>query len=274
MNGSAGLTATGVACVGIAYGMARYGFGLLLPDMRATLQLSDSTIGATAAAYLIASLRTGSLVARFGPRAIVLAGGACAVTGMLLAGAAPSAPVLAVAVAVAGASSALVYPPFADAITAVVPGPGRARALAWTSSGTGAGVAVAAPLALVAGDWRLATGAYSPSLAFSRCCWRRASSRPRRSDHATTPTLRTAAGRPAPFRCWLPPSWSASAPPSSGRGRSTASPPTATSVQTRRRHCSRSSASPAWAARWQPTWSLGSVYASERSPAALCSRRP
>jgi predicted MFS family arabinose efflux permease len=159
VNGSAGLTATGVACVGIAYGMARYGFGLLLPDMRATLQLSDSTIGATAAAgyaaYLIASLRTGSLVARYGPRAIVLAGGACAVTGMLLAGAAPSAPVLAVAVAVAGASSALVYPPFADAITAVVPEPGRARALAWTSSGTGAGVAVAAPLALVAGDWRL-----------------------------------------------------------------------------------------------------------------------
>lgn len=43
-------------------------------------------------------------------------------------------------------------------------------------------------------------------------------------------------------------------------------PRAATSVQTRRRHCSRSSASPAWAARWQPTWSLGSVYASERSP--------
>jgi predicted MFS family arabinose efflux permease len=139
--------------------MARYGFGLLLPDMRAGLRLSDASIGVTAAAgyaaYLVVSLRTGSLVARCGPRAIVLAGGGCAVAGMLLAAAARGAPALAVAVAVAGASSALVFPPFADAIAAVVPEPGRARALAWTSSGTGAGVAVAAPLALIAGDWRL-----------------------------------------------------------------------------------------------------------------------
>ncbi|MDX6676804.1 MAG: hypothetical protein QOE31_856 [Solirubrobacteraceae bacterium] len=159
MSGATRLTATGVACVGCAYGMARYGFGLLLPAMRADLQLSDASIGMTAAAgyatYLIVSLRTGSLVARFGPRAIVLAGGGCAVAGMLLAAAAPAAPVLGVAVAVAGASSALVFPPFADAIATVVPEPGRAQALAWISSGTGAGVAVAAPLALIAGDWRL-----------------------------------------------------------------------------------------------------------------------
>lgn len=85
----------------------------------------------------------------------MLAGGGCAVAGMLLAAAPPSAVVLGIAVAVAGASSALVFPPFADAIAAVVAEPGRARALVWTSSGTGAGVAVAAPLALASGGWRL-----------------------------------------------------------------------------------------------------------------------
>ena len=154
------LTLTGVACVGSAYGMARYGFGLLLPDMRAALRLSDAATGAMAAGgyavYLVVSLCTGRLVARHGPRATVLAGGACAVAGMLLAAAAPSAPVLGVAVAVAGASAALVFPPFADAIAGEIAERDRARAFAWVSSGTGAGVAVAAPLAFLAADWRLA----------------------------------------------------------------------------------------------------------------------
>jgi predicted MFS family arabinose efflux permease len=139
--------------------MARYGFGLLLPDMRAALRLSDAATAAIAAAgyavYLAMSLCTGRLVARHGPRATVVAGGACAVAGMLLAAAAPSPLALGAAVAVAGASAALVFPPFADAIAAVVAEPGRPQAFAWVSSGTGAGVAVAAPIAFLAADWRL-----------------------------------------------------------------------------------------------------------------------
>jgi predicted MFS family arabinose efflux permease len=139
--------------------MARYGFGLLLPDMRAALRLSAAATGAMAAGgyavYLAVSLRTGALVARHGPRATVLAGGGCAVAGMLLAAFAPSPLLLGAAVAVAGASAALAFPPFADAIAAVVAEPDRAQAFAWVSSGTGAGVAVAAPLAFLAADWRL-----------------------------------------------------------------------------------------------------------------------
>jgi predicted MFS family arabinose efflux permease len=74
---------------------------------------------------------------------------------MLLAAVAPSPLALGAAVAVAGASAALVFPPFADTIAAVVAEPGRAQAFAWVSSGTGAGVAVAAPIAFLAADWRL-----------------------------------------------------------------------------------------------------------------------
>jgi predicted MFS family arabinose efflux permease len=107
------------------------------------------------AVYLVVSLRTGRLVARYGPRATVVAGGACAVAGMLLAAVAASPLALGLAVAVAGASAALAFPPFADAIAAVVAEPDRAQAFAWVSSGTGAGVAVAAPLAFLAADWRL-----------------------------------------------------------------------------------------------------------------------
>ena len=80
MTGPARLTVAGVATVGSAYGMARYGFGLLLPDMRAAMRLSVAAIGATAAAgyaaYLAVSLCTGALVARYGPRATVVAAAA------------------------------------------------------------------------------------------------------------------------------------------------------------------------------------------------------
>jgi predicted MFS family arabinose efflux permease len=165
------LALTGVGCVGSAYGMARYGFGLLLPDMRAALGLSTAVVGAIAAAgygaYLAGSLAAGGLVRRHGPRAVVLWGGGCAVAGMLLAAAAPSALVLMVAVAIAGTSAALVFPPFADALASVVPEGGRARAFASISSGTGAGVAVAAPLSLLSGDWRLSWVLFAVVAAFT-----------------------------------------------------------------------------------------------------------
>ena len=171
MTPTARLTLTGVGCVGSAYGMARYGFGLLLPDMRAALGLSTAVVGAIAAAgygaYLAASLAAGRLVRRHGPRAVVLWGGGCAVAGMLLAAAAPSALVLMAAVAIAGTSAALVFPPFADALATVVPEAGRARAFASISSGTGAGVAVAAPLSLLSGDWRLSWVLFALVAAFT-----------------------------------------------------------------------------------------------------------
>ena len=197
------LTLSGVACVGSAYGMARYGFGLLLPDMRAALRLSDAAAGAIAAAgyavYLVVSLRTGRLVARYGPRATVIAGGGCAVAGMLLAAIAPSALALGAAVAVAGASAALVFPPFADAIAAVVPEANRAQAFAWVSSGTGAGVAVAAPLAFLAADWRLTWVLFAVVAALTTLLAARAV--PRRRCARTGPTVApppTSSRHPAP----------------------------------------------------------------------------
>jgi predicted MFS family arabinose efflux permease len=86
-----------------------------------------------------------------------VAGGALGVAGMLVIAAAPSAPVLAAGVFVAGASGGLVFPPFADVVASALPVKGRSRALATISSGTGWGVLVAAPIALLAGEsWRMA----------------------------------------------------------------------------------------------------------------------
>src|SRR5215218_7074755 len=147
--------------VGASFGMARYGYGLLLPDIRAGYGLTSGALGLIAAgsylAYLAASAAVGPLAARVGARRVVVLGGCCATSGMLLAGLSGTPLVLALGVLVGSASCGLVFPPFSDAIEALVAPARRARTLAAVSSGTGYGIAIAVPIALVAGSaWRSA----------------------------------------------------------------------------------------------------------------------
>ena len=155
------LASAGVGVIAMSFGMARYGFGLLAPDIRASFGLTSGALGLLAAAsyisYLAATVTAGVLSAHLGARAIVGAGGACAIAGMTLAGLAQSPTALFAGLLVAGASAGLVFPPFSDIVAHRFPGSQRGRILSAISSGTGWGVALAAPVALLAGaDWRLA----------------------------------------------------------------------------------------------------------------------
>jgi predicted MFS family arabinose efflux permease len=155
------LVAAGVGVIGASYGMARYGFGLLAPQIRATFHLGDGVIGLLAAAsyvaYLVTSVSAGALTARIGPRTVVAAGGLCAVAGMIIAGTAARTGWLFAGLLVAGASAGFMFPPFSDVVSTTVAPDRRARVLAAISSGTGWGVALAAPIALLAGaSWRTA----------------------------------------------------------------------------------------------------------------------
>jgi len=169
------LVSAGAGCVAVSFGLARYGYGLMLPDLRAALDLDSATLGVIGsgsfAAYLLATASCGLLAARVGARRLVIAGGALAVAGMLIVASAQSATALAAGIVVAGASSGLVYPPFADAVQQRLPEAGRPRALAIVSSGTGWGVLVSVPVALAAGaDWRLAWVAFA-ALALLATLW-------------------------------------------------------------------------------------------------------
>jgi predicted MFS family arabinose efflux permease len=164
--GALRVAAAGIGVVGASFGMARYGYGLLLPDIRSSYGLTSGALGLIAAgsylAYLAASAAVGPLAARLGARRVVVLGGCCATSGMLLAGLSGTPLVLALGVLVGGASSGLVFPPFADAVEALVEPARRARTLAAVSSGTGYGVAIAVPIALVAGSaWRSAWLAFA-----------------------------------------------------------------------------------------------------------------
>ncbi len=160
------LASAGIGMVGASFGMARYGFGLLAPDIKATFRLDNSAVGLLAAAsyiaYLVTSVSAGALAVRLGPRAIVAAGGVFAVVGMVVAGVAATPVVLFAGLLVAGASAGLVFPPFSDVVAGCLGGEHGSRTLAAISSGTGWGVALAAPVALLAGDgWQTAWLAFA-----------------------------------------------------------------------------------------------------------------
>ncbi len=160
------VVAAGIMVVGVTFGMARYGYGLFVPDLRAEFGLSTEVVGLLAtgstAVYLVATVFVPFLTARGGPRLPVVLGGLVAAVGTLTVALAEGLTALAVGVIVAGASPALALPPFSDAVARLVVPGRRDRALTLISSGTSYGVLVAGPIALLAGGaWRAAWFAFA-----------------------------------------------------------------------------------------------------------------
>jgi predicted MFS family arabinose efflux permease len=155
----------GVAMIAVTFGLARYGYGLLLPEMRAEFAMGADAAGLISSgaylSYLLANAGVVWVTSRYGPRTAVALAAATAAAGMALVSVATSVGVLATGVVLAGAAAGFAYPPYADLVDRQVAAPQRDAAFATISSGTGWGVAVAGPIAVLAGDhWRLAWGAF------------------------------------------------------------------------------------------------------------------
>jgi predicted MFS family arabinose efflux permease len=166
-----GLAVAGSASVATAFGMARYGYGLLLPDIQDELALGLGTLGVIGTlayvGYLLATALVTPCVERIGQRATVVGGGLLAVAGTIVVALANAPVALGAGVGIAGASAGLVIAPFGDAVKRLPP-VARARTLATISCGTGWGVAVAAPIAILAGDaWRSAYWGFAACAALS-----------------------------------------------------------------------------------------------------------
>ncbi|WP_107081868.1 MFS transporter [Streptomyces sp. SBT349] len=161
------VSVAGLAAIGVGFGFARYGYGLFLPEFRDEFGLSVTAVGligsATYASYLVALLAVGALVARCGPRPLVVAGGAAATAGMALVACAGGAAQLSFGLVLAGASSGLVWAPFSDVVDRVARPAARGRVMGAIACGTAFAVLVAGPLALLTRDtgWRFAWLAFA-----------------------------------------------------------------------------------------------------------------
>ncbi|GAB2936716.1 YbfB/YjiJ family MFS transporter [Rhodococcus aerolatus] len=170
-----GLVGAGVALVGTSYGLARYAYGLFLPELDATFDLGPTlsgTIGAGSyVGYCGAILVSLLLTPRWGPRRVAVLAGVLATAGMAVVAAAPSAAVLAAGVLLAGSSTGVASPPLAAAVAAWVHAGVRDRAQTVVNAGTGLGVVVSGPVALVVADeWRWAWAGFAV-VAAAVTCW-------------------------------------------------------------------------------------------------------
>jgi predicted MFS family arabinose efflux permease len=155
-----------LAMIAVTYGLARFAYGLFLPELREAFDLSASMLGLIGSGsytgYCVAIVVSSIFAARVGPRFMVVTTGTVAVAGMALVAAAPTAWVLAAGVLIAGSSSGLVSPPMGDAVAKTIVHDKQDRANTLINSGTSVGVALSGPAALAAaGQWRVAWAAFA-----------------------------------------------------------------------------------------------------------------
>ena len=151
----------GAAVVGVAFGMARYAYGLTLPSLRSEFGLSELLLGLIASGtfvgYLIGLVSVPRLSVRRGPRAPTTVGGVCGVVGCATVALAPSAEVLAAGAVLSGAAAGWVWAPYSDIVSAVAPRHDQPTLLALITTGTSVGLVALAALGVLGAStsWRL-----------------------------------------------------------------------------------------------------------------------
>ncbi|MDJ0932063.1 MFS transporter [Breoghania sp.] len=145
----------------MGFGIARYGYGLFLPQARVSFDFTPVIQGAIAsgsyATYLAATMLAAFLSHRRGPKIPVLLGLGCVLSGTLLVGLSRSTWIFALGIILAGGSPGLIFPALSD-WSIMIGGGLRDRMFAIMNLGTGAGVILASPFALAANvdDWQQA----------------------------------------------------------------------------------------------------------------------
>jgi predicted MFS family arabinose efflux permease len=168
----------GLLALVATYGIGRLAYGLFVPRFRDEFGLSLDVLGfyssAAQAGYLVTTVLTGVLAARYGPRVPVVSGCLLLTVGAALTASAPGPVLLAVGVIAAGTSAGGTWAPFSDAVDNQVPSSGRRRALALVNAGSSVGLVLASALVLTAGDrWRAVWWAFAVvGLIAAAAAWR------------------------------------------------------------------------------------------------------
>lgn len=129
LSGHQFLALSGFSLIAAAYGLARFSWGLQLPEVIRDIPMSSTLVGALSAlsfaAYGLASVASSLCTARTGPRLPALLAGLFAILGLVVLSQASGPLWLAVGVIFAGISSGLVSPPMAEAVNRDVTPPKR-----------------------------------------------------------------------------------------------------------------------------------------------------
>lgn len=159
MTRTSSIVAAGFSLTALTYGLARFAYGLLLPSIRADLNLSATAsgwIGSVAfASYCLGVILAFTLVERLGERRICVFAGLSAAGAMTIAAVSSSGWHIGFAMAIGGLSTGLTSPPLASAVARAMQQSDQARANGVINAGTAVGIVVSGAAAIAfAGNWR------------------------------------------------------------------------------------------------------------------------
>lgn len=151
----------GTSLIAVTYGMARFSWGLMLPEVIVDIPFSPQMAGVISAcsfaAYCLAIVASSVLDDRFGPRWMAAAAACCAASGLAVIAAAGSPAMLAAGLFIAGLSPGLASPSLAAAVDQVVDPETQPKLNTIINSGTSAGIILSVPvLYFLPGGWRAA----------------------------------------------------------------------------------------------------------------------
>ena len=153
------LVAAGFALTALSYGLARFAYGLLLPNIREDISMSATAagwIGGSAfAAYCLGIVFAFSLDTQLGARRVAVLAGLTATLGLGLVATAQSTWGLGLAIALAGLSSGLTSPPLAVAVARCFESGQQPRANGIINAGTAIGIVLSGVVVVTfPGRWR------------------------------------------------------------------------------------------------------------------------
>ncbi len=156
----------GAGLIAVAYGLARFAFGLFVPPIREELGLSAEVMGFIGAqpfiSFVFASLFASAVAERLGARGATVLSGAFAVAGLTLISQAEGPLVLGAGVFACGICTGTMMPALNTGLHAAIRPTLHGRINAVMNAGTSIGVALAVPaVLLLAGAWREAYTAFA-----------------------------------------------------------------------------------------------------------------
>lgn len=138
------LALTGFALIAVTYGLARFSWGLMLPDIMQDIHLSsamaDSISSVSFTAYCVAIVFSSVCTGKTGPRFPAVLAGLFAAAGMAIIALSGAEAGMVCGVAFAGISTCLVSPPMAEAVKRKVAEKHRSVINTLINAGTGGGI--------------------------------------------------------------------------------------------------------------------------------------
>lgn len=179
MKASLRLTLSGFMLIAVTYGLARFAWGMMMPQVAQQISFSPRASGMLAAcsylAYCLATPGATLLLARWGVRSTAMLAALTAMLGLLLLAAASSTWLIAGGLFIAGLGAGLASPALASAVSRQIDASRQTAANTLINAGTGAGIIVSVPIfMLMPGGWRAACCCFAAlaliSLLLARYC--------------------------------------------------------------------------------------------------------